>query len=241
MKTALRFNKCLLTLSLFALSSCAFFSQNPAYDNKKLKAYVQGSGFDRTELNSIKETLSRSAKMAGNIYKVKVMPMTRPLIEAMVDDQAAALSLTKEERASLLKNLEATYLENKTCLELNYEVTRIEKSSQLEDWQLEILDHDQLSHKTKWTISSLAEIPTKSYEYIGSVREPVWFGKGVACTSRSVDLSKDFDVKVTSHYVPFPFSSEATLYWQYPVYEVIDGKEVEVETKDKNFKGYRGW
>ncbi len=241
MKSALRFNKYLPTLSLFALSSCAFFSQNPGYDNKKLKAYVQGSGFDRMELSSIKETLTRSAKMAGNIYKVEVMPMTGPLIEAMADDQAAALSLTKEDRAALLKNLKATYLQKKTCLEFKYEVTRIEKSSQLEDWKLEILDHDQLTHKTEWSISSLAEIPAKSYTYIGSVREPVWLGKGVACSARAVDLSHDFDIKVTSHYVPFPFSSEATLYWQYPVYEVIDGKEVEVETKDKNFKGYRGW
>ena len=90
-------------------------------------------------------------------------------------------------------------------------------------------------------VDSLNQTPAKSYPYIGSVREPVWFGEGVACSTQPIDLSQNFEVKATVAYSPFPFSTEEYLYWEYPVYEIVDGKKVEVKEESKNYKGYRGW
>ncbi len=230
-----------IPLTLLSASGCAFFSNTPEFDNKKLVEYIQGSGFNRTQLSDIERNLTRKANMAGDIYRIRVYPYTFPLIEALVDDQAAALSLTKSQRSELAKNLQEKYLNQKTCLQFDYQVSRIAKVSQLKDWKLQIIDQYENSYDTQWTQDSLAAIPTKSFDYIGSVREPMWIGNGVACTHQKVDLSKDFDTKVMAQFAPFPFSKEETLSWQYPVYEEVNGEKVEVKEKNKDFKGYRGW
>jgi len=231
----------LLAFTSLTSSSCALLSSALDYDNKKLKNYIQGSGFNRRDLSDIQRNLTRNSKMGGDIYRVKLYPYTKPLIEALVDDQAAALSLTKQKRQTLRKNLEDKYLKGKTCFQFAYQVTRIKKASQLQDWKVQIVDHNKLIINTEWIPESLTSIPTKSFEYIGSVREPLWIGKGVACTNRKVDLSKNFDIKLTVAFAPFPFDKETLLSWEYPVYEEINGEKVEVKTEGKNYKGYRAW
>lgn len=230
----------LLSLSVLATSSCALF-QGPTYDNKKLEGYVQGTGFSRSDLADIENNLTRKAKMAGDIYRVKLYPYTEPLIEALVDDQAAAFSLTKEQRKTLKTNLEERYLKRKTCFQFHYQVTRQKEASQLTDWKVQVIDSHENIYDTSWAPESIAAIPAKSFDYIGSVREPMWIGEGVACTNQKVDLSKDFDAKLTVAFAPFPFDKEETLSWQYPVYKEVDGEKVEVEEKSKNYKGYRAW
>ncbi len=227
--------------SLLSLSSCAFFTNTPEYDKKNLEKYMKEDGFDRSYLEDIKKSLSRKTKMGGGIYKLDLTPYTMSLHEALVDDQAAAMSLTQEQKDKLAENLENKFLDHKTCFKFNYEVARIEKASQLQDWKFEVTDHQQITYQLKWDEESLKNVPAKSYEYIGSVREPVWFGEGMACSYQKIDLSENFEVKATVAYAPFPFSAEEILYWQYPAYEVIDGEKVEVKEQDKNFKGYRGW
>ena len=224
-----------------ALSSCALLSTGPEYDNKRLEDYIQGSGYKASDLPSLKKHLSRNTKMAGDIYRLKAYPYTQALVDAIVDDQAAALSLTEKQRKEVQANLEKKYLNRKTCFQFEYQVTRVEKASQLKDWSLELTDGKDVTYKTQWQKDSFNDIPTKSYTFIGSIREPVWYGQGVACTQQEADLSNDFELKTIAKYSPFPFSTESTLSWDYPEYEVVDGKEVEVETKSKNYKGYRGW
>lgn len=234
-------NCLLLPLTLISASSCALFSSAPSFDNKKLEEYIQGSGFNRNDLTDIETNLTRNTKMAGDIYRVQVYPYTAPLIEALVDDQAAALSLTQEQRKTLSANLVEKYLSKKTCLQFHYQVARVSKVSQLKDWRLQIVDHYKNTFNTQWTQESLAAIPTKSFDYIGPTREPVWIGQGVACTHQKVDLSKDFNTKVIAQFAPFPFSKEDTLTWKYPVYKEVNGEKVEVEEKSEDYKGYRGW
>ncbi len=241
MKSFTHFQQFSITAALFTFSGCAFLSSTPEFDNKKLEGHIQGSGFNREDLVDIEKNLTRKTKMAGSIYRVKAYPYTKPLIEALVDDQAAALSLTQKQRKQLAHNLEEKYLNAKTCFQFEYHVARIDKASQLKDWKLQIIDHYENVFDTQWTPESLAAIPTKSFEYIGSIREPAWLGEGVACTTQKVDLSKDFNTKITAQFAPFPFSKEDTLTWQYPVYEEIDGEKVVVKEKGKDFKGYRGW
>lgn len=229
-----------LPLIIVTTSSCALFN-GPQYNNKKLKAYIQGSGFNRSDLADIKRNLTRTIKMGGDIYRVKLTPYTKPLIDVLVDDQTAVLSLTKQQRQTLRNNLEQKYLKRKTCFQFDYQVTRHKEASQLQDWKIQVVDHNKLTYDTTWTPKSLAMIPTKSYEYIGSIREPMWIGEGVACTDTKVDLSKNFNTKLTVAFAPFPFSKEATLSWEYPAYKEVNGKKVEVKTEGKNYKGYRAW
>lgn len=237
------FNSRNLILSLSTvLSSCAFFTSTPEFDNEKLNAYVSGSGFDRDDLRDMKKHLTRKTKLAGSIYKVKAYPYTPALVEALVDDQIGAHSLTKKQSQNLREHMKEEFLTKKTCFHFEYEVTRVEKASNLKDWSLEITDHYKNIYKTQWIKTSEGEdSPAKSFDYVGSVREPVWLGEGNACTDQKVDLTKNFEVKVIAQYAPFPFSKEENLYWQYPVYEVVDGEKQKVEEKNKNYKGYRGW
>lgn len=229
-----------LTLAL-SLSGCAFFSNQAEYDNKKLEEYISGTNFNRTHLSDIKKHLTRKSKLAGDIYRVRVYPYTRPLAEAMIDDQVAALSLTQKDAQKLKDNLIEKYFYKKTCFHFKYEVTRIAKASQLKDWRLEMTDHNGITYKTKWLESSLKKSPVKGHTYIGSIKEPVWTGEGDACTDQKVNLFEDFSIKTIVTYAPFPFSNETELFWQYPVYEYVDGEKVEQKEKNKNFKGYRGW
>jgi hypothetical protein len=231
---------CYLLGTIF-ISNCSLLSSKNEYDTKKLKPYISGNGFNREDLSEIKKHLSRKVSMGGGIYRIKVYPMTAPLIEAMADDHVAALSLTDMRKEKLKENLFAQYLDKKTCFQFEYEVARIEKSSKLEDWKLEIYDHNKRNFSTQWTEQSLKEIPAKSFTYIGSIKEPVWYGKGVSCSDQNIDLTQDFSIKVVTDFAPFPFSTEADLNWQYPVYKMVEGKEVEVKEESENYKGYRGW
>lgn len=238
-----------LVSGLAILSSCAFFQPTDKTQEQFIH-YIDAKDFSAAQLEEIAESLSRKTSMGGGIYRLTFTPYTDAYLQAYINSEAELKSLSEKDAKKLKETLHERYLNGKSCFRFDYEIAKIDRVTNPESWKLTAIsplgeDSDPLKYK----LSALppltgTEYPkAKSFTYIGSIREPVWFSHADFCTAYNdkINFHRDFALDIQVSYVPFPFDRDSEVTWHYPVYEIVNGEKVEVKEKKKSFKGYRGW
>ena len=238
-----------LLSGLTILSSCAFFQAADKTEEKFIH-YIDAKNYSAGQLEEIAESLSRRVSMGGGIYRLTLTPYTEAYLQAYINSEAELKSLSLEDAQKMKETLHERYLNGKSCFRFDYEIAKIDRVTNPESWKLTATsplgeERDPLRYKlTPLPPLSGTQYPkAKSFTYIGSIREPVWFSHADYCTAYNdkMNFHRDFSVEIKVSYVPFPFDSDSEVTWHYPVYEMVDGEKVEVKEKKKSFKGYRGW
>jgi len=220
------------------LSSCALFSPNEPDETYR---YLTGQGLENPKTVDIKNALMRDLSMAGGNYSLKAYPYTRTLVEAMSREKADLLGLPPKHIERYAKQMEKDFIDDKVCFYFEYEVLRFEKASRLENFKLALLDKEDQSYPLQFIEEDLGKQPGLSKVLRSGDRLPKWFGSGIACTKANPSLNKGFGLKVEPTFVQFPFDKMASMYWEFPEIKIVDGKEVKIHKKKKNYKSYRGW
>lgn len=222
----------------FLTSGCALFSSSGP---DRTYTYLTGKGLKNPSSMEVMDALTRDSSMSGGNYQIKAYPYTYTLIEAMVREAAEQRGLNPEQQKSLKENLTKKFLAQKTCFHFNYQVLRFNKSSQLKNWKLAILDKKDQEYPTDWNGDDLKVSAVKTKKVVAGDRLDQWLGEGTACTSATPALKSGFGIKVTPDFVQFPFDKSAKIYWEFPEIRIVDGEEEVVEDKKKSYRSYRGW
>lgn len=230
----------LLTIGISAtlFSSCAFFA--PAETDLTYK-YLKGEGVEEAKPQEFEKVLSREMYMAGGNYHIVAFPYTNSYVESLAREQAHLKGFSPSERDRILHHLKEAFTERRTCFNFKYGVLRFNQVAKLKDWRVTLLDKDGQEFPLKWKEKDLEKAPVMTRVNRSGDNLEKWLGDGVACTDAQPRLNKGFGLKVRPQYVQFPFDSYADLYWDFPEIKIVNGEEVEVKKKARNYKGYRGW
>lgn len=220
------------------VTSCALFS--PKEEDHTFH-YLKGDVPPETTPSEFEKVLARSTSMAGGNYQISAFPYTEGLVKALAKDHANTHGLTESDYDKLKSYLNEQLIEAKTCVHFQYEVLLHEKASKLNDWQLFLVDKNNQEYPLQWNEADLERPPvltrvTRSGDYLEK-----WLGEGTACTDAKIDFISGTAVKAQPAYVQFPFDASTKIYWEYPEFKVIDGKEIKIEDRKRNYKSYRAW
>ncbi len=194
------------------------------------------SGLSSTEMENL---LRKSTTMGGGIFLLEAIPLSRPYLEKKWKEQAEARSLNKANYQSGLKQNVSQFLEQKTCIEFSYSVTRFEKTKDISNWNIAIELEDE-KFDLSWvnpedqSNTFVSEQPTATH------MDKRWHNKAIACTPVELNLWRGFTLKIKSAYVPWPFSEEDSIDWIFEALTKEDEAAVE-ELKKKKYQKYRGW
>ena len=228
-------------ISLLLLNSCAsYFFGKPPQDRTWF--YVGDTKVEeQISSDEMKEKLSKDFTFAGGNYFVKLFPISKPYLLTKLDEMAALRGLDTNQKLLVFQKWEKEYLHNKNCFEMQYAIIRFEKAVKLEGWKLFFLNKNDNEFPMRWK-----ERPVASFPYINKSRRAMnvldeWNYQGVACTNFSSNLREGFGIRVQAPWIQFPFTPSESIFWDFNKFSLEDGKEVELDTKKKRRKPYRGW
>lgn len=223
-------------LIFILLSSCATSLNKDEVSSR----YIVGVPEKLPSHYKIKSLISREISMAGGDYKVVAYPYTKALVKAMVNDLSHERGLTSTDTQKLTKTLENSYLNNKVCFHVDSSVVRFEKTAELKDWKIKLIDKNKTEYPLTWVKS---EKPIKIQKRKAGDKLIAWLNEATACSDQKIPLKNSFYLEVAATYAPFPFSASSILFWQvYTPKDISDPKVMEEKkTSDPRYKTYRGW
>lgn len=199
-----------VTVSPFFLKACSSADKFQHYDALK---YLTAKTSDRYPAQEFEEALSREVYLAGGNYHIVAFPYTHAYLTSLVEEQAKLKGLSSIEKKETLKRLTENYITKKTCFKFRYAVLRFNEVGQLKDWQVTYFNNQSINEALTWE-SNPKRDPSfaDSNNPLDDLHEK-WLGDGIACTSKSLDLTQSFGLKVRPQYVQFPFDSYGDLFW----------------------------
>ncbi len=210
-------------LSLVLFQSCAFFQDKPKLD---VTPYITGEDLQATSSGEIRAALTKFGYMAGGQYEVEVTPITAPLIEKQVEEQARLRGWGDYEKQIVLDRRKKDYLSLNSCFEIKFSIVRFKEVSTLPKWKARLITLKGSTFNLKWREEDLGNRPMQTYFNGLYGKEEKWFNSGVACAQVDLRLEEGFHVEVEPSFVQWPFPNSTTLTWG---------------LLDTTFQRYRGW
>lgn len=222
---------------IFFLSSCSIFSSKKVNNSPHL---VTGGGDEATmSSDEIAKNLKRSTTMGGGIYELSAIPLTSPYLERRWSELAQSRGLQAADAKKGRQYNISRFVKNKTCIEFYYSVTRFEDSKNLSQWKLSIEVEGEVI-PLNWVEGWQADQSFVSEHRTPTHMDKKWHNQGIACSSNELPIWKGFELQIESAYVPWPFSSKASIDWIFEALTKEDEAAVEARKK-KKYQKYRGW
>lgn len=210
-------------LTIFFFQSCAFFQNKPKLD---VTPYITGENLEETTSGEIRAALTKIGYMAGGQYEVEVVPITSPLIEKQVEEQARLRGWGDYEKKIILDKRKKDYLSLNSCFEVKFSIVKFKEVSTLDKWKAKIITLKGSQFNLKWRQEDINNRPVQSYFNGLYGKEEKWFNSGIACAQVDLRLEEGFHVEVEPSFVQWPFPNSTTLTWG---------------LLDSSFQSYRGW
>jgi hypothetical protein len=235
--------RAILVIVVLISSSCSLLRGKQDYSEVMYSYLVPTEGRDE-QLSSqdIKKVITQQGSMAGGNYQLKLTPVPQRLVKAYYKEMSFRNGLNEREKENLWNKLNTEYLNNKTCVHFEYQVTKHKKVKDLESWKLTIKDHDGQTYPISWKDKPLFSMPALTkIRRSGNMLEQ-WLFEGTGCADTTVPLDKEFAVNVKPAYVQWPFPSSKDFWWEFDrVVKKEDGEEEVVKKKKRSFQKYRGY
>ncbi len=202
------FNNILL---IVIITSCSLFQSS---NNSNITPYLTGKNLDQnTSLEEIKANLTKIGYLAGGQYEVEVIPITLPSMTAEALELQKLRGLTNAEYSQILNIQKNKYINNKVCIQLNFNIIKFEQVSHLKDWKAEIIDSFGNKYLITWMPEDLRKMPIATLFNGLYGKEMKWYNNATGCVNLAINLDKGFKVKLTPSFVQWPFSSSTILTW----------------------------
>ncbi len=222
---------------LLAFTSCSFLPSRAPDPSPHL--ITGGSDIAGLSSTDMKQLLQKSVTMAGGIFLIDALPLSKPYLDKKWKEQAEARSLnSKNYRSGVLKNVDR-FISRKSCVQFDYSVTKFEKTKELSNWKIAIEINDE-SFPLEWINPSSTSNTFVSEQPTATHKDKRWHNSAIACTPVSLDLWRGFTLKIHSAFIPWPFSENTSIDWIFKALTRDDEAAVE-ELRKKNYQKYRGW
>tara|TARA_R110000868_G_scaffold86182_7_gene241734 strand:- start:349 stop:1035 length:687 start_codon:yes stop_codon:yes gene_type:complete len=218
-------------------SSCALLSPTKSLNTPQL--ITGGADISKLSSDEIAQNLTRETTMGGGIFDLQAIPLSKALLNQRWQELNNSRAFGPKDLVKTKNWHMSRFIDNKTCIDFHYSVTRFEQTKYLSNWKL-ILDIDGQSYDMEWM-----DLAKGENIFVSQVATPThmarkWHNQAIACATTELPLEKGFSLKVLSAYVPWPFSSEAVMEWYFQPLTPEDEAAM-IEREEKKKQKYRGW